>query len=251
MRRRDEACEPALQAWHDAELQPIDPDLLMVVHDHVETELASREGLGNRLAGLITVAGALLALSVAEAHTAATTHLDGLGRTIFSVAFVAAVSFLLAVMIISLRSLGPELRSVPEPELLRYYGERGSDIGDVRKDTYKLYVALLSQLAEGNRDRALGVRAGLGALIAALVFAAGAAGSVYFSTPWPTNQPTVPTQQAIRPTPRKGSAAGRPAIRVRTAKTSPQSPRSGISRNARPTAGRRAVIVPVADINLM
>jgi hypothetical protein len=171
-----------LQLWHDAQLQPIDPELLELAKGYAATELSSRETLGNRLAALISVAGALLTLSVAEAHDAASTHFQDSWHTVFSVEFAGAIVALVATILIALRSLGPHLRCVPKPELLRYYGEAGGEIPEIRQDAYKLHVALLDQLAESNRGRAKGFRRALAALIVALIFAAAAAGTVYFAS---------------------------------------------------------------------
>jgi hypothetical protein len=196
--RRLDTAEKALAGWREAELRPIDPELLALAQGYVEAELKGRESLGNRLSGLITVAGALLALSAAAAREAAGAHLDGTSRTIFSVAFVGAVVCLVGVLIIALASTGPDLRANPSPELLRHYGEYGTTTDEVRKDAYKLGVAVLSQLEPTNRGRAEGVKRARLALILALVFAAAAACSVYFGTSWPTNKPHPTSHSQLR-----------------------------------------------------
>jgi hypothetical protein len=157
-------------------------ELLELAQGHAQSELASREVLGTRLGGLITVAAALLALSVAGAREAAETPLDPTARTLFSVAFVGAVAALVGVILIALRSLGPDLRAVPSPKLLRHYGERGTAMSEVRADAYKLNVAVLCQLGPANGRRARGVRLALMALIGALLLAAVAATTVYIGS---------------------------------------------------------------------
>jgi hypothetical protein len=195
---------------------------------------------------LITIAGALLALSATTAHEAATTHLDGIGRLVFSVAFVGAVVALLAVITICLRSLGPHVRSVPGTERLRGYGKNGTEISAVRKDAYKLYVAILDQLAPANRQRAKGVRVGLRALVVALVFAAAAAGSVYFATPWPTNKQTSQAP-APRPMGRAGTTESTTTHRVGETKVLPPRLRSGTLSYARRTMSRPVQLVTAAE----
>lgn len=192
------AQEAALKGWHDAELQPIDSEVLALAQGYVEAELKGRESLGNRLGGLITLAGALLALSVAAAREAAGAHLDGTWRTVFSVAFVAALVSLVGVLVIALHSTGPDVRAIPSPELLRHYGEHSTTTDEARKDAYKLSVAVLAQLGPANGSRARGVRRARLALIVALLFAAAAAGTVYFGTPWSTNN-RHPTSQSPLP----------------------------------------------------
>jgi hypothetical protein len=193
VRRRANRClaeaERALQGWREAELRPIDPDLLALAQGYVETEREGREALGNRLGALITLAGALLALSVAGAREAAGAHLNGTSRTVFSAAFVGAVVCLVGVLIIALTSVGPDLRANPSPELLRHYGEQGTTTDEVRKDAYRLSVAVVAQLGPTNGSRARGVKRARLALILALFFAAAAATTVYFGTSWPTSNP--------------------------------------------------------------
>lgn len=183
------AHQAAHQDWHDAELQSIDPELLALAQGYVEAELRGRESLGNRLGGLITLAGALLALSVAAAREAAGAHLDGTSRTVFSMAFVGAVVCLVGVLAIALASTGPNVRANPSAELLRHYGEHGTTMDEARKDAYKLSVTALAQLDPTNRGRAEGVQRARLALILALLFAAAAACTVYFETSWPTTMP--------------------------------------------------------------
>jgi hypothetical protein len=163
--------------------------LLAFAQGHVETELNGRESLGNRLGALITLAGALLALSVAAARDAAGAHLDGTSRTIFSVAFVGAVVCLVGVLLIALASTGPDVRANPSPELFRHYGEHGATTDEARKDAYRLSVAVLAQLGPTNSSRAQGVKRARLALILALVFSAVAACTVYFGSQWPTSEP--------------------------------------------------------------
>jgi hypothetical protein len=192
------AHQEAHQDWHDAELKAIDPELLALTHGYVEAELNGRESLGNRLGGLITLAGALLALLVAAAREAAGAHLDGTARTIFSITFIGAVLCLVAVLLIALHSMGPDVRATPSADLLRHYGEHGTTTDEAREDAYKLSVTVLAQLDPTNRSRAEGVKRARLALILALLLAAAAAGTVYFGTPWSTNQPHPTSHSPLR-----------------------------------------------------
>jgi uncharacterized membrane protein YidH (DUF202 family) len=176
----------ALAAWKELDIADVPPPLLELVSQHLSRELTSREVLTGRLVALVTFAGALLALGLGLAHNAAGAELSGEGRVAFSVLFVLALVLLVVSIVRSLIGVAPRRRPLPNPELLRHYATQGTEDAEIRADTFKLYGAAVETIGDDNGRIADAVRDSLGAIVVALCFAAGAAGIVYFESPWAT-----------------------------------------------------------------
>lgn len=182
-RKRDRE-ERALeqQTWADTELHEVNADLLEIAQGAVDRELESRNALNARLTATITFAGALLAAALTLGRSAGTVPLPCGAYVAFAIAFVAAVALLVAAIAISISAIQPELRNRANPDLLRHYATKRSEMAEVRADTYKLEVSLLDQLGPGNTTRASRLRLGQRLLAGALGLAAAGALILFFAS---------------------------------------------------------------------
>jgi hypothetical protein len=189
MSRRGGMGDPAWhEAWRSLEADDVDPGLLELAEHHLAGELSSSDVLAARLTGVVTFAGALLAVGVTLSANAAKARLHDDARTVFSILMVAAIAILVAAIARALIAMRPRHRVLPNPALLRHYADRGTPMTEVRADTFKLYGAGLETTGRRNAGSARPVRDSLALVAVALVLAAAGALTMYFDTPWPTIQ---------------------------------------------------------------
>ena len=155
--------------------------LLAEVVRGVDRELESRRALNAGLQQLIAFSGILLAAAFALGSRVGKADIGCAAQTLLIIFFVGAVVGLLAVLLVALFGLGPQGRTLPNPETFRYYATEATKNSEIRADLFGVEVDAMEDLAAGNQRRAKCQRLALRALIAPLVFAAAGAITLFFA----------------------------------------------------------------------
>jgi hypothetical protein len=156
--------------------------LLAEVVRGVDRELDSRRALNAGLQHLITFAGALLAISFALAAKAATVDVGCSARTLLTIFFLGGIGGLLATLSVALFGLGPQPRTLPNPDLLAFYATNDTKNPEIRADIFDVEMDVMSDLHKGNERRARCHRLALRLLFLPLSSAAGGAITLFFAS---------------------------------------------------------------------
>jgi hypothetical protein len=103
-------------------------------------------------------------------------------KTLLIIFFVGAVIGLLATLFIALFGLGPQGRTLPNPDAFRFYASEAVKDSEVRADLFGVEIDALEDLAKGNQRRAECQRLTLRVLIVPLLCAAGGAITLFFNS---------------------------------------------------------------------
>jgi hypothetical protein len=156
--------------------------LLAEVVRGVDRELDSRRALNAGLQHLITFAGALLAISLAFAAKAAAADVGCSAQTLLTIFFLGSIGGLLATLAVALFGLGPQPRTLPNPELLRFYAIAGTRNAEIRADLFEAEVDAMDDLKLGNDRRAKCQLIALRILFVPLASAAAGAVTLFFAS---------------------------------------------------------------------
>ena len=148
----------------------------------MDRELESRRALNVGLQQLIAFTGVLLAAAFALGSRIGKADVNCAGQTLLTIFFVGAILGLLIVLLVALFGLGPQSRTLPNPEVFKFYAAEGVGDSEVREDLFEVEVEAMEDLAKGNQRRAECHRLALKVLVGPLVFAAGGAITLYFAS---------------------------------------------------------------------
>jgi hypothetical protein len=147
----------------------------------VDRELESRRALNAGLQQLVAFAGVLLAAAFALGSKIGEAEVDCVAQTLLVIFFVGALVGLLAVLVVVLLGLGPRGRTLPNPEVFRYYAAEGTADSEVRADLFEVEIDAMEDLAKGNQRRAECQRLALKILVGPLFLAAAGAATLFFA----------------------------------------------------------------------
>lgn len=156
--------------------------LLSEVARGVDRELESRRALNSGLQQLIAFSGILLGAAFALGVRIGEAHIGCTAKTLLTIFFLGAIGGLLGALLIAISALGPQPRTLPNPEVFRFYANERTDDAEMRADLFGVEVDALGELHEGNQRRARRQRLALRILGAPLVLAAAGAATLYFSS---------------------------------------------------------------------
>lgn len=148
----------------------------------VDRELDSRRALNSGLQQLIAFSGALLAISFAAGSRLGRLELDCVPSALLIFFFLGAVVGFVAVLLVAISALGPQKRSLANPEVLRYYAVSKASAVEMYSDLFEVEIDALEDLHEGNQSRAESHRLALRMLVIPLFFAAGGAITLILSS---------------------------------------------------------------------
>ena len=143
--------------------------------------LESRRALNAGLQQLIAFSGVLLAAAFALGSRIGRANVSCSAQTLLTIFFVGVVVGLLVTLLIALVGLGPQGRTLPNPEVFRFYASEGIDDSEVRADLFGVEVDAMQDLAGGNQRRAECQGIALKVLVGPLVFAAAGALTLFFA----------------------------------------------------------------------
>lgn len=159
----------------------VNRSLLAEVVRGVDRELDSRRALNAGLQQLIAFTGILLVAAFALGARVGRANVDCGAKTLLIIFFVGAVLGLLCGLLIALFGLGPQNRTLPNPEVFRYYASSEAQNAEVRADLFEIELEALESLGGGNERRAKCQRLALKVLVVPLVFSAAGAITLFFS----------------------------------------------------------------------
>jgi hypothetical protein len=168
-------------------MAPIEPkpkvsrSLLAEAARGVDRELESRRALNSGLQQLIAFTGVLLAVAFALGERVGRADVGCSAKTLLIIFFVGAVVGLLGVLLVALIGLGPQGRTLPNPEVFRFYASEGTKDSEVRADLFGVEVDAMEDLSTGNQQRAECQRLALKVLFVPLIFAAAGAITLFFT----------------------------------------------------------------------
>lgn len=165
--------EPSLKA---------SPSLLAETTRLVDRELESRRALNAGLQQLIAFTGVLLAAAFALGARVGKADVGCAAQTLLIVFFVGAVVGLLAALLVTLFGLGPQGRTLPNPETLRFYASEGVEDSEVRADLLDMEIDVMEDLSSGNQRRAECQRLALRVLVVPLIFSAAGAITLFLAS---------------------------------------------------------------------
>lgn len=148
----------------------------------VDRELESRRALNAGLQQLIAFTGVLLAAAFALSVRAGQADVDCVAHTLLTVFFVGAISGLLMPLLIALTALGPQKRTLPNPDIFRFYASTRTKDAEMRADIFEVEIDALEDLYDGNQRRAKRQLLAMRILLAPLVFAAAGAATLFFAS---------------------------------------------------------------------
>lgn len=156
--------------------------LLNEVARSVDRELESRRALNSGLQQLIAFTGVLLAAAFALGARVGKVEVDCAAQTLLVIFFLGAILGLLAALLIAIYGLGPQGRTLPNPQVFRFYASEGARDSEVRADLFEIEVDALEDLGKGNERRAKCQRLALRILIGPLIFSAAGAVTLFFGS---------------------------------------------------------------------
>lgn len=156
--------------------------LLAEVVRGVDRELESRRALNAGLQQLVAFSGVLLAAAFALGARVGKADVGCAAKTLLVIFFVGAVLGLLGGLLIALFGLGPQGRTLPNPDVFRFYASEAVKDSEVRADLFGVEIDAMEDLAKGNQRRAECQRLALKVLVAPLLCAAGGAITLFFSS---------------------------------------------------------------------
>ena len=166
----------------DSYSHPISEVLLAEAVRLVDRELESRRALNAGLQQLIAFSGVLLAAAFALGSRIGDANVSCTVQALLAVIFVAAIAGLIAVLVVALFGLGPRSRTLPNPQVFRYYAAQKVEDSEIREDLFEVEVDAMEDLAQGNQRRAECQRLSIKILVAPLFLAAAGAITLFFAS---------------------------------------------------------------------
>lgn len=191
-------------AEYEARLK-VSRSLLAEVVRGVDRELESRRALNAGLQQLIAFSGVLLAAAFALGARVGRADVGCAAKTLLIIFFVGAVLGLLSGLLIALFGLRPQGRTLPNPDVFRFYASDSVKDSEVRADLFEVEIDAMEDLAKGNQTRAEHHRLALKVLIAPLLCAAAGAITL-FSVHMVDRKPSRPQKAPGKPKTTQGGA---------------------------------------------
>jgi hypothetical protein len=179
---RDDWDAAERERWLGEPLEGVSEELRDLAMDVADQAFRTRDALNIRLSGTATFAGALLAVALTQGKNAGEAKLPPAADIALAIAFVGAVSLLVAGIVIALSALRPGRVTLTNPDVLRYYGRKGTSEEEMRIDQFRLQITSLYELRAGNARRSARLTWAQFLVGGALSLAAAGAVVLFFAT---------------------------------------------------------------------